>query len=110
MGAGKSHNCDQAFFNKYTTQKYYINRGASGNVYGPIQSNDMQLAIIQVTFAIGIDTEEFKKDTNAKKEIWTSLEHKNSRSRIKSTSKGNVHCNGIRCWRIFTCNFKIIGS
>src|SRR6218665_779533 len=77
MGAGKSKNFDQAFFHKYTTQKYYLSRGASGHVYGPIHWNDTQLSIKQATFAAGKVTEEFRKDIEIKKEIWTSLKHKN---------------------------------
>src|SRR6218665_565085 len=76
MGAGGSQNFEAAFFNKYATPEYYLSRGASGNVYGPIQWNDMQLAIKQTTFAAGKVTEELKKDIEAKKDILASTEHK----------------------------------
>src|SRR6218665_96746 len=76
MGAGTSQNLDAAFFKKYVTPKYYLSRGASGHVYGPIQWNDMQLAIKQTTFAAGKFTEELKKDIEAKKDILASIEHK----------------------------------
>ena len=45
-------------------------------VYGPIQWNDMQLAIKQTTFAAEKVTEELKKDIEAKKDILASIEHK----------------------------------
>src|SRR6218665_3657805 len=76
MGAGMSQNFDAAFFKKYATPENYISRGASGNVYGPIQWNDMQLAIKQTTFASGKVTEELKKDFEAKKDILDSIKHK----------------------------------
>src|SRR6218665_1932586 len=75
MGAGKSQDFDAAFFNKYATPEYYLSRGASGNVYGPIQWNDMQLAIKQTMFAAGKVTEELKKDIETKKDILFSIEH-----------------------------------
>src|SRR6218665_427002 len=75
MGAGTSQNFDAAFLNKYATPKYYLSRGASGNVYGPVQWNDMQLAIKHTTFAAGKVTEEFKKDLEVKKDILASIEH-----------------------------------
>ena len=75
MGAGSSQDYDAAFFNKYATQKYYLSRGASGHVYGPIQWNDMQLAIKQTTFAAGKVTEELKKAIEVKKNILASIEH-----------------------------------
>src|SRR6218665_1344393 len=71
MGAVMSQNFDAAFFNKYATREYYLSKGASGNVYGPIQWNDMQLAIKQTTFA----AEELKKEIEAKKDIMASIEH-----------------------------------
>ena len=76
MGAGGSQNFEAAFFNKYATPEYYLSRGASGNVYGPIQWNDMQLAIKQTMFAAGKVTEELKKDIETKKDILSSIEHK----------------------------------
>src|SRR6218665_566199 len=76
MGAGRSQNFDAAFFNNYATNKYYLSRGASGHVYGPIRWNGMQLAIKQTTFAAGKVTEELKKDIETKKDIWASIEHK----------------------------------
>jgi len=76
MGAGTSQNFDAAFFNKYATPEYYLSRGASGNVYGPIQWNDMQLTIKQSTFATGKVTEELKKEIEAKRDIWASIEHR----------------------------------
>src|SRR6218665_3746722 len=76
MGAGKSKNVDAAFFNKYATPQYYLSKGANGNVYGPIQWNNMQLAIKQTTFAAGKVTEELKKEIEAKKNILASIEHK----------------------------------
>src|SRR6218665_2020273 len=75
MGAGTSQNFDAAFLNKYATPQYYLSRGASGNVYGPIQWNDMQLAIKQTTFAAGKVTEELKKAIEVKKNILASIEH-----------------------------------
>src|SRR6218665_2466057 len=76
MAAGTSQNFDAAFFNKYVTRKYYLSRGASGNVYGPIQWNDVKLAIKQTMFAAGKVTEELKKEIEAKKDILASIEHK----------------------------------
>lgn len=76
MAAASCANFDSEFFYKYTTQSYYMSRGASGNVYGPIQWDGIQLALKQVTFANGKVTDAFKKDTAVKKQIWTSFEHK----------------------------------
>lgn len=76
MGAGRSHNFDSGYFHKYATIPNYLGKGASGNVYGPIRWNEMQLAIKQATFADGKVTEDFKKDIEVKKGIWISLEHK----------------------------------
>jgi len=59
MSAGTSLNFDAAFYNKYTTPEYYLSRGGSGSVYGPIPGNNMQLAIKQTMFAAGKVTEEF---------------------------------------------------
>src|SRR6218665_3392712 len=67
---------DRDFLNKYATMNYYLSRGANGMVYGPIQWNDMQLAIKQTTFAAGKVTEELKKDIETKKDILSSIEHK----------------------------------
>lgn len=64
-----------AFIDEYTTRQYYLSRGSSGNVYGPIQWNDTQLAIKQTTFAAGKVTDEVSKNMEVKKNIWTSLEH-----------------------------------
>jgi len=75
MAAGTSQNFDAVFFNKYATREYYLSRGASGNVYGPIQWSDMQLAIKLTTFAAGKVTEELKREIEAKKDILASIEH-----------------------------------
>ncbi len=77
MATARDLNFDSESFNKYTTEEYYLSRGASGNVYGPIKWNDTQLAIKQVMFADGKVTKEFKKDLERKTDIWTSLEHTN---------------------------------
>src|SRR6218665_1283606 len=66
---------DQDFLNKYATLPYFWSRGANGSIYGPIQWNDMQLAIKQTTFAAGKITEEIKKKNEAKKNIMASIEH-----------------------------------
>jgi len=66
---------DRDFLNKYATMNYFLSRGASGNVYGPIQWIGMQLAIKQTTFAAGKVTKELKKDIEAKKNILASIEH-----------------------------------
>ena len=85
MGAGRSQNFDAAFFNKYATSEYLINNctymyddwGYHLCVWGPIQWNHMQLAIKKTTyFASGKVTEEVKKDIEAKKDIFASIEHK----------------------------------
>jgi len=76
MCADRSLNFDRAFFDEYATFRYYLSRGASGNVYGPIDWNDMRLAVKQITFAADKVTDEFRKDIEIKKEIWTSLKHK----------------------------------
>src|SRR6218665_15783 len=74
MSAATSQHFDAAFFNKYATSEYYLSRGASGNVYGPIQWNDMQLAIKQTMFPAGKVTEELNKDIEVKKDILASIE------------------------------------
>lgn len=66
-----------AALERYTTSEYYLGGGASGNVYGPILYNDIQIALKATMFADGEVTDEFKKEIEAKKGIWTSLEHKN---------------------------------
>ena len=75
MGVSTSQTFDATFFNRYVTSEYYLSRGASGNVYGPIQWNDLQLAIKQTTFAAGKVTEELNKDIEVKKDILASIEH-----------------------------------
>ena len=76
MCADKYPTFDQAFFNKYATLPYFLSRGATGSVYGPIQWNDKQLVIKQTMFASGNVTEELKKDIEAKKDILASIKHK----------------------------------
>src|SRR6218665_1521060 len=80
MGAGRSQNFDAAFFNKYATPEYRIGdclyRHFHVCVYGPIQWNDMRLAIKQTTFKSGNVTEELKRDILVKKDIFASIEHK----------------------------------
>ena len=77
------------FFDKYTSFAYYISRGSSGNVYGPIQWHNKQLTIKQVMFADGKVTDEFKKEIATKKAIWTSIKHKNL-IRIHSVDINNL--------------------
>src|SRR6218665_1503644 len=67
---------DQEFLKKCATMDYYLSKGANGVVYGPIQWNDMQLAIKLTTLEAGKVTEEFKKNIETKKDIWASIEHK----------------------------------
>ena len=76
MAIAGNLNFDPDFFNKYATIDRYLSRGASGSVYGPIEWNGTQLAIKQVMFAESKVTEEFRKNLEVKKAIWTSLEHK----------------------------------
>lgn len=67
---------DFVSLDRYATSEYLLDKGAFGSVHGPIPWQGMQLAIKQVMFADGKVTDEFKKDIEAKKTIWTSLEHK----------------------------------
>ena len=62
---------------KYTTQPYYFNRGASGNIYGPIPWQDKQLlAIKEVKFAEDKVTDRLQKEIKVKRDILASIEHK----------------------------------
>src|SRR6218665_2136175 len=67
---------DFVSLDRYATSEYLLDKGAFGSVHGPIPWQGMQLAIKLVMLADGKVTDEFKKDIEAKKNIWTSLEHK----------------------------------
>jgi serine/threonine protein kinase len=77
MGSSKSRNFEPTVLDHYATTSYFLSKGTSGNVFGPIPWQGSQLAVKQVMFADGKFTDDFKKQIEVKKVIWTSLEHKN---------------------------------
>ena len=76
MAAQRYLNFSFDFLDRCTTSGHFLDTGAHGSVYGPIPWRDMQLAIKQIKFGDGKVTDELKSKIEAKKEIWTSLEHR----------------------------------
>lgn len=77
MATANNMDFDWSYFDEAATTKKFLNCGAFGNVYGPIQWSNEQYALKRILFGEGDLKEKVKATIDDKKDIWTSLVHKN---------------------------------
>src|SRR5688572_18310126 len=64
-------------FDRITTTSKFIDRGAFGEVYGPFTWNSRKCALKRIWISVGRRGDDFEREVEAKKNIWTSVKHKN---------------------------------